>query len=170
MGFSIYNGYCPLDVIQSEITQKRVTGKIVLSRDWNSHTGCPSDNTENVPMKQQRWCEIRSMDKTKKNTYDRKLTEFCKNNEMLILNGRANSECGNISDGFTCFKYKGPSIVDYTVAGCSVLRRRNVYLTIKNDKIKARKSTQYNTLYYYKWDIEKLGYIKVYNQRNRANL
>ena len=55
------------------------------------------------------------------NNYGRKLIELCRNNKMLILNGRVNSEREDISDGFTCYKYNGSSIVDYTVAECSVI-------------------------------------------------
>ena len=167
-GSSFYNGDCPFDVIQNEITQKRATGRIILSGDWNSHRGHLSDNPENGIPKRQSPCERRSMDKSI-NSYGRKLIELCKINKMLILNGRANSERGNISDGFTCFKYNGSSTVDYTVAECSILKYIKHFsmlekqvdsdhsplsftLEIETDINDPRKSDQYNTLEYYKWD------------------
>ena len=103
------------------------------------------------------------------NSYGRKLIELCKNNKMIILNGRENSERGDISDGFTSFKYNGSSTVDYTVAECGELKYIKHFsalekqvdsdhsplsftLEIKTDINDPRKSYQCNTLENYKWD------------------
>ena len=86
---------------------------------WNLCTGHLPDNTDNVLTKHQNINKRRSTNKTP-NAHGRELIQFRRNNKMLILN-RMNFECGNFSDGFTCFKYNGLSIVDYTTAVCSVL-------------------------------------------------
>ena len=116
MGSLFYrdNLICPFDEIQDEITRKRATGSVIISGDWNARTGNLNEIRSAGHFMESDFMKRYNSEQIV-NTYGRRLVELCKNNNMIIVNGRVTSEQGVIGNPFTCIKYNGVSTVDYAV-------------------------------------------------------
>ena len=123
MGSTFYrkNFICPFDEIQDEITQKRAMRSVIISGDWNARTWNLNEIKSAGHFMESDYMKRNNYDQVV-NTYGLRLVELCKNNNMIIVNGRVTSEQGVIENPFTCIKYNGVRTVDYAVADYCALK------------------------------------------------
>ena len=96
----------PFDELQNEIEIKCTTGKVVISGDFNARLAELRDTIGNIGLNHYTILKnSRENDDKIVNFYGRKLIDLCKNNNMIILNGRTRSKYGCDNKGFTCYKY-----------------------------------------------------------------
>ena len=163
----------PFDELQNEIEIKRATGKVVISGDFNARTAELRDAIGNIDLNHYTILKnSRENDDKTVNSYGRKLIDLCKNNNMIILNGRTRSKYGCDNKGFTCYKYNGSSVVDYTIVEISAVKqitqfeiggRRqesdhcHIVFNFRDnfDEIRAHKATKGAVFHFYKWDASR---------------
>ena len=94
---------------------------VIISGDWNARTWNLNEIKSAGHFMESDYMKRNNYDQVV-NTYGLRLVELCKNNNMIIVNGRVTSEQGVIENPFTCIKYNGVSTVDYAVADYCALR------------------------------------------------
>jgi len=121
----------PFLVLESAVMKYGDLGEILLMGDFNARTATLKDYIEiethndhfplqsKTPSALSRQCclERNNLD-TKVNSFGRKLITLCKNADIAIMNGRI---IGDLSGAYTCFQYNGKSLVDYAIAGASLI-------------------------------------------------
>ena len=106
-----------LGELQNEILARCSTGRVVLCVDFNSRTAEIRDmNLDGKLTISPLFNETRSNRDQTVNTYGRKLIDLCRDNDMLILNGRTRRDETHKNDGFTCICHNGGSVVDYVIS------------------------------------------------------
>ena len=108
---------CPFSELQNEILTRCSTGRVVLCGDFNSRTAEIRDmNLDGKFTISPLFSKNRSHRDQTVNTYVRKLIDLCRDNDMLILNGRTGLDETHKNDGFTCIRDNGSSVVDYVIS------------------------------------------------------
>ena len=100
------------------------------------------------------------------------MIDLCKNDNMIKLNGRTRSKYGCDNKGFTCYKYNGSSVVDYTIVEISAVKQITQFeirgrrqesdhcpfvfnLRDNFDEIRAHKAPKGAVFHFYKWDTSR---------------
>ena len=115
----------PFEDLQREIETKWATGRVILAGDFNARTAELRDIDKNIKIDNHTpgilLNDNRENDDKLINTYGRKLIDLCKSNSMIILNGRTRCKRGCNDKGYTCYRYNGSSLVDYTIAELDII-------------------------------------------------
>ena len=107
----------PFSELQNEILARCSTRRVVLCGDFNSRTAEILDMNLDGKFKiSPLYSETRSNRDQTVYTYGRKLIDLCRDNDILILNGRTRLHETHKNDGFTCIRHNGCSVIDYAIS------------------------------------------------------
>ena len=115
----------PFEDLQDEIETKRANGRFILASYFNARTTELRDIDKNKEIDNHTpgilLNDNRENDDKVINTYGRKRIDLCKNNGMILLNGRMRCKRGCNDKGYTCYRYNGSRVVDYTIAELDII-------------------------------------------------
>ena len=161
---------CLFDDLQTEILIRRRTGLVSISSDFNARTAQMRDTYRDTTLLRNGCLsETRFNKDLSINMYGKKLIELCKINDFVILNGRSQyGKCGQNND-YTCYRYKGISVVDYAITNLESLNILTNFQVLEKliesdhaplsftfnvilDKKCTLRNGEHGTAYRYKWN------------------